>query len=200
MVRGQSLSSAVNQEPLPLIPKPAQQFRCAGSHYLNNQETTIVAHLVAAVQPRVVFEFGVNRGLTAKAILDHVPSIELYVGVDVPPDHDPTLACQRTEVPRFAALAVRPDPRFKLLMRDSRTLVAEELEPIDAAFIDGDHSREGVEHDSRLARELLRPGGVIVWHDYGNGAVEVTEVLDKLRGEGWPLEHVEGTWLATMRA
>jgi hypothetical protein len=54
--------------------------------------------------------------------------------------------------------------------------------------------------DSRTARALVRQGGVIVWHDYRNGAVEVTPVLDRLAAdEGWPLLHVEGTWLAFLR-
>lgn len=37
----------------------------------------------------------------------------------------------------------------------------------DAVFIDGDHVEMAVEHDVTWAMKLLRPGGVIACHDYG---------------------------------
>jgi hypothetical protein len=36
----------------------------------------------------------------------------------------------------------------------------------DLVFVDGSHRLEDVIADSRLALELLAPGGIIVWHDY----------------------------------
>lgn len=161
----------------------------------------MVVDLICSVSPRVVIEFGVNLGRTAKAILTACPDIETYIGVDVPREFRPRLACQHLEVPHDAALHVLADRRFWLLCcsQGSMTLRPSDLEPIDAAFIDGDHSLEGVSHDSRLARSLLRPGGIIVWHDYGNPAVEVTAALDRFVELGWPICHVEGTWLAYMR-
>jgi len=38
--------------------------------------------------------------------------------------------------------------------------------PFDLIFVDGSHRFEHVVEDSRLALELLAPGGIIVWHDY----------------------------------
>jgi hypothetical protein len=40
---------------------------------------------------------------------------------------------------------------------------------------------------------------VIIWHDYHNGAVDVTDVIDELCAEGWPIAHVLGTWIAFCR-
>jgi hypothetical protein len=45
---------------------------------------------------------------------------------------------------------------------------------------------------------LIRGRGIIVWHDYSNPAVGVTEALDRLHDEDWPIEHVENSWLAFM--
>ena len=73
------------------------------------------------------------------------------------------------------------------------------LEACDAVFIDGDHSELAVLHESRLARRLMRGRGIIVWHDYGNNAVEVTHALNRLHNEGWPISCVEHSWLAFMR-
>lgn len=168
--------------------------------YLGEHETAVVLDLVSSVAPRVMLEFGVNLGITAHTILQALPGIEMYIGVDVPFGHNTRLRCQRDEVPAHVARYAAGDPRFRLLLRESTTLTADELEPVDAAFIDGDHSAVGVGHDSELARELLRPHGIIVWHDYGNPAVEVTAVIDRLAGEGWPICHVPQTWLAYMRA
>jgi predicted O-methyltransferase YrrM len=172
------------------------------NHYLSKHETEIVVTLIGSVYPRVVAEFGVNLGKTAKAILDCTPSIETYIGIDVDFCFRTRLQCQRTEVPSAAGLYARDDDRFKLLRLDlgSISLEHDDLEPLDAVFIDGDHSEVGVTADSILARSLLRPGGIIVWHDYGNAAVEVTAALDRFAGEhGWPIRAVEGSWLAFMR-
>jgi hypothetical protein len=46
---------------------------------------------------------------------------------------------------------------------------------------------------------LVQPGGIIVAHDYGNPAAEVTPVLNGLARQGWPWLHIEKTWLAMMR-
>jgi predicted O-methyltransferase YrrM len=169
------------------------------SRYLGAQETALLAALIGSVKPRVMIEFGCNRGTTAKRLLDNIGSLEKYIGIDVAPDHVPTLACQRSEVPNHAGCDAADDARFLLLTMPSRSLDVEALEPCDAVFIDGDHSLPAVMHESRLARALLRPGGIICWHDYGNPAVEVTAALDALQAQGWPINCVENSWLAFLR-
>ena len=37
---------------------------------------------------------------------------------------------------------------------------------MDLIFIDADHTYNAVVNDSNKAMEMLRPGGVLVWHDY----------------------------------
>jgi len=50
----------------------------------------------------------------------------------------------------------------------------------DTVFIDGGHSAEVVENDSRLAMRLVRPGGLVMWHDYCPRD-EVTQACDSTR-------------------
>lgn len=38
--------------------------------------------------------------------------------------------------------------------------------PFDLIFVDGSHRFQAVVEDSRLALELVAPGGIIIWHDY----------------------------------
>jgi predicted O-methyltransferase YrrM len=146
--------------------------------------------LVKSVSPKVMIEFGCNVGITAMRVLENVPTLERYVGVDVDPDHVPTLSCQLSEVPERAGAYAADDQRFFLLTQPSLELGAEDLERCEAVFIDGDHSDAVVSHESMLAMELVRKGGIIVWHDYGNPSVEVTKVLERFGGT-WPITSVE---------
>ena len=169
--------------------------------YLGWHETALVIGLVRSVNAKVMIEFGVQMGRTARAVLQNVPTMEKYIGIDVPPDHYPTLLHQRSEVPSNAGHYAKYDPRFELMVREggSFNLGPHDLPTCDAAFIDGDHSAGAVRHDSEVARTIVRYGGVIVWHDYGNQSVEVTQVLDGLYADGWPIRAIAGTWLAFVR-
>jgi predicted O-methyltransferase YrrM len=169
---------------------------------MNSGELETLVVLVRSVWPHHVMEFGVNVGRTAKAILANVDGIDLYTGIDVAPGYVPAKAVQRNEVPSHPGKLVADDPRFHLVVRPrgSLDLTAKNLEPCDAAFIDGDHGREAVLHDTALARALVQPGGIIVWHDYhALGTVDVKDVLDEMHQAGAPITHVEQTWLAFER-
>jgi hypothetical protein len=73
------------------------------------------------------------------------------------------------------------------------------LPPIyDLVFIDGSHDRESVAADARLAAALLRPGGLLAFHDYGGGDVGVTEAVDEFVGGGGEILRRVGT-LAIVR-
>jgi len=166
--------------------------------YFNPNELEVLITLVRSVQPRGVLEFGVNVGRTAQVILEYCPTVTHYEGVDVPMGYVTEKEVQRREVPAVAGEMVLDDPRFRLLVRPtgSHELTAADLSPCDAVFIDGDHSRKGVENDSALALKLVRPGGIVIFHDYHQlGTVDVRDVLDELFTAGWDLQHVKDTWL-----
>ncbi len=50
-------------------------------------------------------------------------------------------------------------------------------EAMDLVFIDGNRQYEYVMSDSENGRRMLRPGGLLVWHDY-NYADSVTDAVD----------------------
>ena len=152
-----------------------------------------------------VIEFGCNEGRTAKVLMRHVPTIKRYVGIDVLPGYITDKPVQRREVPADPGHLAKGDPRFQLFVSE-RGSFDFKLEPrnpelvFDAAFIDGDHGWRGVLHDTMLARQLVRPGGIIVWHDYHDrGNVDVREVLEILHVTGSKISAVEDTWLAFER-
>ena len=167
--------------------------------YLNTGEMEIIAGLLHAADVKSMLEIGCRDGRTARVLLHNVPSLHRYVGVDVPMSYEPALSHQRSEmVPDPGGLVV-DDARFELVIRERGSL---DLTPrdfherFDAAFIDGDHSEAAVYSDSWLAATVVRPGGLIIWHDYFNGAVGVTTALNRLAAENWNIRHVETTWLA----
>lgn len=53
----------------------------------------------------------------------------------------------------------------------------------DGAFVDGDHSQEGVLFDAEQCLRLVKPGGWIAFHDYDEASCrEVAPALDRLFG------------------
>lgn len=167
--------------------------------YLNPGELEILIALIRFVCPMNVLEFGCNNGRTAKAILDNVPGIRDYQGIDVLPGYQFEKEVQRNEIPEKPGELALSDHRFELILRTggSFDLLAKDLLPCDVAFIDGDHSRSAVLNDTALAMELVRPRGMIIWHDYHDlGTVDVREVLEEIHATGSSIRHVRGTWLA----
>ncbi len=59
---------------------------------------------------------------------------------------------------------------------------------MDLVFVDGDHHYDSVVEDTRTAFRLIRPGGVIVWHDYGHSPESVRWNVAHAILEGCPKE------------
>lgn len=70
----------------------------------------------------------------------------------------------------------------------------------DLIFVDGSHARSYVESDSRKALRMVRPGGVIIWHDYRGPrrTPGVFQALNDLAKE-LPLIHIKGTSMVAYR-
>lgn len=168
--------------------------------YMNPIELEVLCALIESVHPKSVVEFGINTGRTAKAILREVPGIETYLGVDVLPGYVTEKSVQRKEVPPIAGKEVLGDKRVKLVVTRDGSHGMKSIPECDAVFIDGDHSRKGVENDTALACAAIRPGGIIIWHDYHDlGTVDVRDVLHDFKASGRDIRYVEGTWIAFER-
>lgn len=166
--------------------------------YLNAGELEIIVALIRQTHAQTVVEIGLAQGRTAKAILREVPHVKRYIGIDTDPNYRTKLASQWTERAASPGHLALDDPRFDrwLLPRGSLDLTIDDFPPVDAVFIDGDHSSEVVRHDTDLARAIVRPGGIVIWHDCHNDGVEVTRVLELDSRHGHDIRHIEGTWLA----
>jgi predicted O-methyltransferase YrrM len=131
---------------------------------LRLDEAAYLYRLVRQARPRAVVEIGRLRGgstlLLAAAVRDDATlySYDLpvrYRGMD-----GGSLDAQLMAALRRYGLS----DRVRLMVEDSRT--ADLPEPVcDLLFVDGDHSYEGVRADYLHWRDVLRPGGHVLFHD-----------------------------------
>jgi hypothetical protein len=75
--------------------------------YTSFDDVKVLIALSRTFYPKTVIEIGIQRGETAKCILDNSPWIEKYIGIDVIPSHQTTLPVQRGEVPQIAGECVK---------------------------------------------------------------------------------------------
>ena len=66
---------------------------------------------------------------------------------------------------------------------------------MDFCFIDASHEYQHVRRDTESALAMVRPGGVIFWHDYSRWWPGVQKCLDDLSAEQ-PVFRVQDTALA----
>ncbi len=178
---------------------PAEGLR---NPFMERADTEVVLALLHEVKPKRVVEFGINYGHTAREILARVPGIEEYIGIDIVPGAELPPRYQWPEIPLFPGRETKGDRRVKILVRPrgSYDLVPSDIGPVDAAIIDGDHSKLGVQTDTWLARACIRPGGVIIWHDYSETTnTEVPFVLERMQRHGRKIFWAAGTAVAFER-
>ncbi len=125
---------------------------------------------VLAAKPAVILEIGTAKGATllgwCRIASSKVISVDLPGGI-----HGGGYPAIKQSLYR-EFVADRPEVSLHLIQADShapatRKLAEEKLEgsPIDVLFIDGDHSYAGVRADFELWSPLVRPGGLVLFHD-----------------------------------
>jgi predicted O-methyltransferase YrrM len=133
--------------------------------------------LVEELRPRAVVEIGTALGGTLFLLTRVAAPDAVLVSVDLSSTRDLRFGggnvAQRR--PLYEAFAV-DDQRVHFVADDShdpgtRAVVERRLDgrKVDVLFIDGDHSEAGVAQDFELYRELVRPDGLIAFHDIVDG-------------------------------
>jgi hypothetical protein len=154
-------------------------------------ETVCIAAIVELLQPRCVFEIGTFRGQRTALFARHVPrNAEIFTldlepkdieGMSMKPDKGDLLYIMKDQIgEHFQTL---PEScRVTQLLGDSMTF---DFSPFygrcDLIFVDGGHTYPLVKSDSRHAFKMLKPGGVILWHDYKLRCSETVLALNEFR-------------------
>jgi len=170
-----------------------------------------LAMLAKALSPRVVFEIGTFHGYTATLFALNSPEDTLIYTLDLPPDGgaQPSLATTFVDDAHIASRSLsgylysaHPQGRkVHQLFGDSATF---DYSPyrgtVDIFFIDGAHDYEYVRSDTLAALSCMRPGGVVLWHDYGRWGVNgVSRWLHELAQGGREVFRLPGSSLAILR-
>ena len=136
-------------------------------------EFTALLLLLKRANSKRVFEFGTFKGISITQLaLNLPPESEIYT-LDLP---DESLNTQFATDPEDAAIAGETGkgslvpaalrPRIRFLQSDSAKFDESPFTgKMDFVFVDGAHNFDYVKNDSEKGWRMLRPGGIIAWHD-----------------------------------
>ena len=158
----------------------ASSFNYCGINITSWQKKTeIVAllHLLEPSQPRSVVEIGTASGGTLFLLTEVAARDATILSVDLPGGRlGGESSAARNRYPRWRSRLYRGFARDRQILHviraDSQDVatvrdVTRRLPDgkIDFLFIDGDHSYEGVRRDFELYSPLVRPAGLVAFHD-----------------------------------
>lgn len=110
-----------------------------------------------ATERKEILETGTRCGRTAMNLAKFCPPDGRVVSVDID---------QSNARKTWAVMPEHIQKKVTLIEHDTNTLDFTALGKFDMVFIDGDHSADGVISDTLNAVKILKPGGVIFWHDF----------------------------------
>lgn len=100
---------------------------------------------------------------------DMLPNIEVW-SVNILPEEAECRLCEDELFPldKIGSLARANGVSYRQILGDTRKLDFEPWGAFDIIFIDACHAYEWVLSDSRKSLKSLKPGGILIWHDFGN--------------------------------
>ncbi len=158
---------------------------CAAGPIMMAQVRTEIAEfakLLATAAPRLSLEIGTRFGGTLLLLCRVSPPGAKIISMDLPSQPSLGLGYPRNKIPLYRRFP-KAEQRLYLLRADSHLQSTKQHverilknELLDYAFIDGDHSYEGVRRDFEMYSTLVRSGGMIAFHDiavHGSGTWNV---------------------------
>jgi predicted O-methyltransferase YrrM len=148
-----------------------------------NQKLVEFAALIRLLSDRqlnVVVEIGTAHGGTYWAWCRLATPTARLVSVDLPGDDDWTARVRSYPRPTQTQTVIRADSHEPQTVRSLDGLRG----TVDLLFIDGDHSYDGVRADFEDYAPLVRPGGLIAFHDVDSAnhpASQVDRLWTQLR-------------------
>ena len=142
--------------------------------------------LLRQARARSVFEFGTYKGVSITQLALNVPADARICTLDLPEgqtDSALPISIQKDISIAFESgkgALVPPDlrERIQFLHQDSALFDPAPYDgQMDFVFVDGAHNTEYVRNDSEKGWRMLRPGGIIVWHDFALGDLDVVRYL-----------------------
>jgi predicted O-methyltransferase YrrM len=199
-----------------IIPKTIQIKMVETDHVDGNvseREIGIISKIVAYQKPKSIFEFGTFDGRTTINMAINSPLDTRIYTLDLPASQKDSTKYPLTTHGQYSDLTYVNKPesgsRYKgregsekiiQLYGDSALFDYSTYKGgMDLIFVDGSHARKYTENDTEVALSMLKPGGIIIWHDYARVWPDVTAVLNEYNSKGLNVEHIVGTTLAVLR-
>lgn len=150
-----------------------QTFRGIGAS-ISLIEAAALSALIHKINAKRIFEFGTYKGVSTTQLALNLPHDGIVFTLDLPEDHPayslaiPKVAEQQIAAQKGKGILIPHDLGGKVtfLRADSAKFDTTPFwESMDLIFVDGAHSYEYVKNDTVKGLEMLRPGGIIAWHD-----------------------------------
>lgn len=181
-------------------------------------DTEALVLAVLAKDARCMFEFGTATGRTAYLWARNSPPDARVTTLTLAPDQLSTYqpapgdteaarrnAMSESALTRFLYSGTAVEAKITQLYGDSKAFDERAYAGCcDLIFVDGSHARSYVRSDTEKALRMVRPGGVVLWHDYRHPAVDhqsvgVCQHLNALHAT-LPLVRLGDTSLVAYRA
>lgn len=204
--------------PGPFGPTPGAEvlFVGRGPYVVDGGTSDGEAWILAAVakQSSLLFEFGTCTGKTAYLWARNAPSDARVVTITLAPQETSAYRVDAADDAKDVSYALRESNHSAFMY--SGTNVAHKVDQLfgdskalditpwagkcDLVFVDGSHAYSYVVSDTAKALELVRPGGLVLWHDYlgPRHSPGVYRALNELAAT-LPLVRINGTALAAYR-
>lgn len=147
------------------------------------REIVVLCSILRLEKPRIVFEIGTSQGVMAFNLALNLPEDGVLFTLDLPvveagqtsiemahevSNSDRKMIFASRQVRRFLGTAV--EGKIHQLYGDSAKFdYAPYKGKCDIVFVDGSHALAYVANDTEAAFQLVRPGGLVMWHDYNDG-------------------------------
>ena len=157
------------------------------------REDYLVLHcLLRKYNPATILEIGTHIGTGTNIICNALPDAKVY-SLDLPESEADK--SQQHPLHKTAEIGEYCTFPYTQLLADSLKFDYSAYQ-FDAFFIDGEHDRRHVYHETRQA--ILNGASLIIWHDADISGVYngITDAFDMPRGENYNLYRVTDTRIA----
>jgi hypothetical protein len=195
-----SIEQLINEHGTP-IPLQVHGFPQI-AHSISLIEAVGLAVLMKKANAKRVFEFGTHRGVSTSQLASNLPESGEVLTLDLPRSDrrthysiDNPGDIEVSQMPEKADLI--PEnlrSRIRFLEHDSATFdESPYVNQMDFVFVDGAHTAEYVRSDSEKAWKMVRPGGIVAWHDC---RPQTPDVVHYLRVSSYQPRRLSGCTIA----
>jgi hypothetical protein len=207
----EDLDEAFKPGPFGITQAAEVSFVCKGTQTVTGAAKDVEVWIlsVLAKKAKRIFEFGTCTGRTTYHLARNSAEDAVVTTLTLAPDGKDKYSVEKGDDPMAISCALKEsdnssffysgtpvEGKIKQLFADSKSFdETPYADSCDLIFVDGSHAYSYVKSDSEKALRMLKPGGIILWHDYHMVRSVLPGVYDALNelSTRYPLKQVSGT-------